>query len=237
MPAGVGRKATTDVRQPRTPREQSSGAASSPGAARLRAAVERPRHAPAPAEQVCAKKPRRKSEARRAKVEANYEQKRLRRKLFDVLPLVRAWAGRRTGAACEAMALACDGDGDVSSSGGTGDIVSPAVAPRSPSRPKRGAATTLAVAAAAAAPYAKIYRGDAPRACDSTQPGWISPEASCAQCGSTVRALRVGVEDDGDAAYCEPCWAAYDAALNGVDPPAIRAAWLAAAVTNATSSG
>ena len=57
MPAGVGRRATTDVRQPRTPREHSSDVVQSSGAAPLRAAVERPRHAPAPAEQVRAKKP------------------------------------------------------------------------------------------------------------------------------------------------------------------------------------
>ena len=43
---------------------------------------------------VAARKPRRRSAAAVAKREADFEQKRLRRKLFDVLPLVGAWARR-----------------------------------------------------------------------------------------------------------------------------------------------
>ena len=103
--------------------------------------------------------------------------------------------------------------------------------PQSHSHLKRGAQASLAAAAAAAAPAAKIWRlTSASRACDGTRPGWTS--AVCAQCGSTARATRLDVDDDEGAVYCEPCWAAYDAALRDEDPPAIRAAWLAAKVTN-----
>ena len=177
LPVGVGRKATTDRRQPRTPREQSSDAAPSPGAASLRAAAVDPTRARAPAV-ACAKKPRRKSEARRAKVEENFEQKRLRRKLLAVLPLVGAWATRQNEAAgaCDMAVVRSDDGGGMS----------PSSDASSPRRPKRGATTALTAAAAAAAPAAKIWRADASRTCDGAHPGWTRPS-----CTHSVARLRV----------------------------------------------
>jgi hypothetical protein len=160
---------------------------------------------------VAAHKPRsrRKSEARQAKVEEKFEQKRLRRKLLAVLPMVGAWAVRQHNA--EAVAVAAV-DAFVEAHGGDDESI---VLPEAPSSgKKRGVDDGVLPAAAAAG--AHTGKRCAAGVCGDARPSVLVQVEACCTCDE-CGAVRYGfvpfrADLDHGGHYCERCWRTYELA-------------------------